>query len=473
MKRALLFSKSGWMLVLVLLLLFVPKAVQATTWEVALGAQSSDASRQAMAFLPNEIFIDAGDSVTWTSDTGEAHTVTFLQQPEAPATPGSFPTTAVTRPNFQATGPGSLFGCAGGNQGGTAPTTPAGIPMLSPGSTASISYAGTGCVNSGPMCVDSLQPDGKPDDACHLSSYTVTFENTGDYKLVCLIHSDMTGVVHVAAPSTTYPHDQSFYNNQGLNEAQTLLNTLPTPPVVPADQVLMTSVLSATGGGKQYLALMRFFPQTITVNVGDTVQWTNDGADEPHTVTFLPAGGTEPPAPVTPGGIADPHYSSVDGTIPNAVGCGVAGATCFNSGLIGPANQDQQGLPQTPTGVQRARVTFTAAGVYNYYCILHDELGMLGQVIVLGNTPLTVTPGPLPDGTVGEPYSQQLVATGGTPPYTWTAEGGAIPAGFTLSAGGLLSGTTAYTFANNFYVRVTDSGGNSVTPSGYYSLAVH
>jgi plastocyanin len=453
-------SMCFWMLGLAVFLLFVPKGVQAQ-WKVTLGAQSTDAANQVMAFLPNEIWIDAGDSLTWTSDTGEAHTVTFLQQPETPATPGNFPTTALTRPNFQATGPGSLFGCAGGNQGGATPTTPTGFM-----------YTGTGCVNSGLICVDSLQPNGQPDDACPLSSYAVTFENPGDYKLVCLIHSDMTGVVHVLPASTPYPHDQNFYNDQALSQAQALLNSA-VRPVVPAGQVISAGVLMATGGGKQYLAVMRFFPQTITVNVGDTVQWENDSPDEPHTVTFVPTGGTEPPAPATPGGTADPHNSSVDGTIPNAVGCGVTGATCFNSGLIGPANQDQLGLPQTPTGVTRSRITFTAAGVYNYYCILHDDLGMVGKVIVLGNSPLAVTPGPLPNGTVGQPYSQQLVATGGTPPYTWKAIGGAIPQGFTLSASGLLSGTTAFTFANNFYVQVSDSGGKTVTPGGDYSLVIH
>ena len=31
----------------------------------------------------------------------------------------------------------------------------------------------------------------------------------------------------------------------------------------------------------------------------------------------------------------------------------------------------------------RFRVTFTQPGVYPYICVLHDELGMVGQVIVL------------------------------------------------------------------------------------------
>jgi plastocyanin len=36
-------------------------------------------SHQALAFLPNEIWIHAGESVTWTFGVDEIHTVTFLK----------------------------------------------------------------------------------------------------------------------------------------------------------------------------------------------------------------------------------------------------------------------------------------------------------------------------------------------------------------------------------------------------------
>src|SRR5438132_11052197 len=100
---------------------------------------SSDvcSSDLAMSFLPNELWIHAGDSVSWTSDTHEGHTVTFL----TPVQP---------RPPFPA-------GCPG--------TTPSGSP-----------YTGANCVNSGPI----------------VGTYTVTFPNAGNFKLVCLIHQDMT-----------------------------------------------------------------------------------------------------------------------------------------------------------------------------------------------------------------------------------------------------------------------------------------
>ena len=31
----------------------------------------------------------------------------------------------------------------------------------------------------------------------------------------------------------------------------------------------------------------------------------------------------------------------------------------------------------------RFRVTFTQPGVYNYICALHDDVGMVGQIVVL------------------------------------------------------------------------------------------
>ena len=35
-------------------------------WNATVGGQSADMSKQAVAFLPNEIWIHAGDSITWT-----------------------------------------------------------------------------------------------------------------------------------------------------------------------------------------------------------------------------------------------------------------------------------------------------------------------------------------------------------------------------------------------------------------------
>jgi plastocyanin len=73
------FRHLPWALILAVLVLIVPSAVQAQQlWQANVGAQSPDQGRQAFAFLPNELWIYAGDSIMWTSHTDEGHTVSFL-----------------------------------------------------------------------------------------------------------------------------------------------------------------------------------------------------------------------------------------------------------------------------------------------------------------------------------------------------------------------------------------------------------
>jgi hypothetical protein len=54
---------------------------------------------------------------------------------------------------------------------------------------------------------------------------------------------------------------------------------------------------------------------------------------------------------------------------------------------------------------------------------------------------LRVATSSLPPGEVGVPYSAQLTASGGKPPYKWSISAGALPPGLTLnSATGVISG---------------------------------
>jgi hypothetical protein len=78
--------------------------------------------------------------------------------------------------------------------------------------------------------------------------------------------------------------------------------------------------------------------------------------------------------------------------------------------------------------------------------------------------PLTIATGStLPNAQVGVAYIQTLEASGGTPPYTWTAVT-PLPAGLTLNAAGELTGTpTTATPTARYTVRVTDSTGASAT----------
>jgi hypothetical protein len=76
-----------------------------------------------------------------------------------------------------------------------------------------------------------------------------------------------------------------------------------------------------------------------------------------------------------------------------------------------------------------------------------------------GGGPLSITSNsPLPNATVGVPYAQTIVATGGALPYTWSVVAGSLPAGVTLNAqSGILSGTPTTAGTANFTLQVRDA----------------
>ena len=86
--------------------------------------------------------------------------------------------------------------------------------------------------------------------------------------------------------------------------------------------------------------------------------------------------------------------------------------------------------------------------------------------------PLVVTSATLPPGTVSIPYSSAtgLQASGGVPPYTWSAFGGVLPVGTSLSGSGNLQGTPTLAGTYGFTAQATDSTGTVVT--GLFSLVV-
>jgi plastocyanin len=92
---------------------------------------------------------------------------------------------------------------------------------------------------------------------------------------------------------------------------------------------------------------MRFEPQRISIQVGDTVEWRNE-SNMAHTVTADQQLANNPENVLLP-----------------------EGAQPFHSGRIEAGSA--------------FRHTFTAPGTYQYVCLPHEEQGMLGQVIVEPN----------------------------------------------------------------------------------------
>jgi hypothetical protein len=79
---------------------------------------------------------------------------------------------------------------------------------------------------------------------------------------------------------------------------------------------------------------------------------------------------------------------------------------------------------------------------------------------VVGAPTITITPAPLTAATVGVAFSQQLTAAGGTGPYTYAVTTGTLPAGVTLTTGGLLAGTATAGGSFTFTVTATDTNAN-------------
>jgi plastocyanin len=325
------------MLLAVLAVFSIPQTVGAQQlWQATVGAQSKDMAKQVMAFLPNEIWIHAGDTVNWTSATGEIHTVSFLiagQKYE----------------NF-------MIGCPGY-------------------STSGVSFNGSTCVSARPLVTGQ--------------HFAVKFPKAGNYKLVCLVHPHMTGVIHVLSPSAKLPHNQDFYYEQAEDQTRRILadadhnmehhdhedmDRMLSESVIPGDNSVVagTGEMANTAAGFQSLSVVRFLKGTIEVRVGDTVEWSNLDPSLPHTVTF----GTEPGNPGPPSLNVTMDADGARHATLNSVG------DSTHSGFLVAAPMDQQHVPQSPPGVTVFRVTFTHPGTYNYICALHDNLGMVGKVIV-------------------------------------------------------------------------------------------
>ncbi len=89
----------------------------------------------------------------------------------------------------------------------------------------------------------------------------------------------------------------------------------------------------------------KFVPKSVEIKAGDTVEWDNTSILSWHTVTCDPAKAKK----------------KEDVELP-------AGAQAFDSGRLNPG--------------EKYRYTFWTPGTYRYFCIPHETLGMLGEVVV-------------------------------------------------------------------------------------------
>ncbi len=92
------------------------------------------------------------------------------------------------------------------------------------------------------------------------------------------------------------------------------------------------------------------------------------------------------------------------------------------------------------------------------------------QFTLVIDPPLQISATPLATGTVGKPYSHDLVAQGGTPPYSWFVVNNIneLPPGLTLGTAApgfnnVLTGTPTQAGTFTFPMQVQDSQDNTTT----------
>jgi plastocyanin len=299
---------------------------------------------QFMRFYPDSITINAGDTIVWKLASAEPHTVTFPVAGEQPP---------------------DLIIPEGGDSQRMQFNPLAAFPQ------GGSEYDGTALTGSGQMDPGPEFP----------KEYQLTFTTPGSYDYFCAFHPMMTGQVIVQEAGSPYPKTQAEIDADAA--AQLAADTQAAEAAEP--QAMQASTRPGPNGTTVYevnmgygdgiMAWMRFGPQDLTINVGDTVEWTQKDTGTPHTVT-LTSGGAEPELV-----LAEPQQAGPPKLVLNpevlapAGGSTYSGQGYFNSGLV-------WGTEEPMPGPRTYSLTFDTPGTYEYICVLHDPMGMVGQVTV-------------------------------------------------------------------------------------------
>jgi plastocyanin len=231
---------------------------KAKTWNVMVGAESRSGAVQTMGYGPKKIWINAGDTVHWVSNSMEPHTVSFVDA-EHPAVPFDLAITYMSAPTSKHT-------------------------ISAPGQ-----FRSSGIMAPAP---DAVFPDA-------VTSYDLKFLKPGRYRYLCYLHGKaMSAVVVVRKADTPYPHTQADYN---------AMATQASNADIEHGLNLWADALGASdshhvfvGAADMRAMVNRFIPGSIVVKVGDSVTFdmVRNAFPVPHTITFGP-----PPAnPFAPTG---------------------------------------------------------------------------------------------------------------------------------------------------------------------------
>jgi hypothetical protein len=172
----------------------------------------------------------------------------------------------------------------------------------------------------------------------------------------------------------------------------------------------------------------------------------------PYSFAFTGAGGCGPALPY--------QYSLIGGSLP-------PGLTLASSGQVSGTPTDAGGWSfwvnlsdQNPPSASWC----VPADAQREFTITINGAGSPAPGPSPGPAPapaLSITTSSLPMATVGATYSTTLSASGGSGTKTWTVTAGSLPAGLSLSANGVVSGTPTAQGTASFTANVSAGGASS------------
>lgn len=341
--------------------LAAPAATQAATKTVQAGPfgpqakQFQDAFGDANAYFRRTTTIHKGDRVRWKING--FHTVTFVP------TGGPPPALIVPDPATPV---------AGVNDAANVPFWFNGQPSLRLNPEAALPQGGSTfdpseLLNSGLPLAEGPPPP-----------YRLRFRRTGTFNYLCIVHPGMKGKVRVVGRNRSIPsarknrREARRQQKVTLERVQRLTTGLGTEDL---DKTIQAGNDRRTGA-----TVFRFFPQSPSYRVGDTVTLQmSPTSPEVHTFTFGPTNGKDAYndllAQSLLGEVFDPRGAYPSEPPPAGVPTitpATHGNGFYNSGIL-----DQDSASPLPAST---RVTFGAPGTYSLICLIHPF--MTGTVTV-------------------------------------------------------------------------------------------